>query len=86
MGGRVGGWEGEIPKEPSSPLPELILKCLSAIHSCIPTHPTPLLPPVQPLPLTSSSLHDPALFPRPEVAYPTYPYLSQGSGCWGGIG
>lgn len=45
MGEWVGG-EGDIPKEPNSPLPELILACLSAT----PSHTLPSLPPGQPLP------------------------------------
>lgn len=85
MGEWVGG-EGEIPKEPNSPLPELILECLSAIPSHTPTPPPPLLPPGQPLPITSTSLHDPALSPRPEVlAYPI-PVPPRGLGAGEGLG
>lgn len=81
MGEWVGG-EGEIPKEPNSPLPELILACLSAV----PSHTLPLLPPGQPLPITSPALHDPALLPGPEVLAYLIPVSPRGLGAGEGLG
>lgn len=77
--------EGEISKEPSSPLPELTLECLPGPHPLPWSSPQYSFPALV-LRVTSTSLHDPPLLTQARSPCLSFPSPFQGRGCGEGSG